>query len=113
MPLEAEHVAIDRIGVQADRLAVGEQDRSGDGTPRLEEAPQCGQHLAQPIAPDVQVDSRPHQLDELLARVAPARVRQARQQHRNWAAREVREHHVAVRRAQAAEELHLPERRAE
>jgi hypothetical protein len=107
--LELAHVTTDCVRVQCYGLAICVQNRVRRYVGGLEEPAQRRKNLPKTIATDVQIDVRPKQIDELLARVAPLRLqREPRQQHRDRSTRKLRDHGVPARRAQAAEELYLP-----
>src|SRR5258706_1175064 len=77
---------------------------------RLQQPAQRRRDLPQTIAPDVELNAGPKQLDELLAGVAALRLqREPRQQHGDRSTRELGDYRVPVPRAQAAEKLYLPE----
>ena len=109
---ERDHVTADGAGHHAQTQPIGQQHRGRwrpAGPWRLQPLAQREQRLAQPVAAHVERHAGPDQVDQLFARVAALRIqRQPRQQRADASAAEVREHHVAALRPQAAQQLHAP-----
>ena len=101
MPFEALHVAVEGVGVHADREPIGDEHRARGLTRRLEQPTQCRECLAQAIATGLRVDARPQQLDQLFPRMAAARIeREPREEQRHRPTRKARQHGVLARRLQ-------------